>query len=1347
MKPPSRRLWKAVATALVLVIACALIVRVWIAPLLIVRAIEARTGGKAEIRGWWLNWTSAGVTGLRLRAGTAAGSPVWAEAETVETDLTLGRLLRCDLAPRRVRLRAPRVTIGFDAGGGLLTRVGSGRVGGATGPIPVVIADGATVTVRQEGRPELVVGGVTARLGPDGDRVSLAIRSNRREWGPFEALGLFDPGFRTGHVTVKTLDAVEVTPEKVRAIPFVPPEVWASVAPTGPVDVRLTADLDREKTPAVHVRTEIDLRGTTVTSSTLDLTATRTTGRVVVDGAVVRLEKVTGTAIDGRVTADGTLDFVANPPRFDLNLDLEHLNVAVAPRSWQLDEAGVTGYLTGKAHLLARLGPDGPDLTGSSGVAEVEKGLIQGIPFKSLRLQMTAEGNDLRYDTGRARSSRAVAPVPAWAAAQAAALVALQVTPGVGGTRPAAPEPKKSGVRLPRSITTHIELEDVDIAQIVARAEFLLGYPFPVPVSGRLSLKADATIPLGQLRSLRDYAFHGDLTLTRASAYKVDLGRVSARVDLEDGLLELKDLRGRLVDRPDGGPDNPPGNEAATAAVPATGPLPAGAFRGTLRARIAPAGSLSAHFEGVDLPMGELAAPALPRPTPLSGLATLAIDASADLGAARDPAAWTLTGTARSRQIRYRGAELDAVATRFALRSGRLEVPELTARLRDRPLAARGGLELKPPRAFRGAVDVTGWDLAEVLAWIPGAPRPAPVAGTVTARADAQGTFQPLSIRTEGRGRLDEFRAGPVGLGAVPFDWTTKGDTMVLNVTDAYPFGGRLTATADVPLTPGRPITGSADVEAIDAAQLSAAIPGGGLRLTGRAGARIAFSIPADASALDASVNLSAPDLTVQGLPAEKARATVRAHKGVIGYELTADSLGGKVSLKGTIPLRRTSDAGGTAAVTEGEIRAVGFGLDPLWESLGLAGLAARLSGVGAVDANIRLLAGGRNPGLYTHGLVEFRGLHWGPKVPLGRLQGVLASGPSVWRVDSIRGELLGGAAGGYLWGDTAAAPAGPARRFGVDLRVERAPLRRVLELFPVTVPGVDGLATLRLAGTVGGSGRAGVEVVVDRARVAGLPLSEVRLPAELVTTDARGAGVLSVRRGTARLAGGHAQGDASFRFGADRTFQVDLGLAGVDLETIARVESEARRPATGRLNGRVTLHGSDPAQPRGYRGRVVLDLDDASLVALPVFRELDRFLGSARGGLFEDGDLTGTIANRQILVEQLTLEGRLAQLHATGTIGFDGQVNLEVLVNTNQIIPQTGQALANLIPGLNGVVGRDREATLRVANFLSNRLLKLRVTGTLRNPSVAADPGIVVAGAAVGFFTGVLKLPLGLVK
>ncbi len=98
---------------------------------------------------------------------------------------------------------------------------------------------------------------------------------------------------------------------------------------------------------------------------------------------------------------------------------------------------------------------------------------------------------------------------------------------------------------------------------------------------------------------------------------------------------------------------------------------------------------------------------------------------------------------------------------------------------------------------------------------------------------------------------------------------------------------------------------------------------------------------------------------------------------------------------------------------------------------------------------------------------------------------------------------------------------------------------------------------------------------------------------------------------------------------------------------------------------------------PKRFRGRIDVDLDDASVVDLPVFRQLDRFLGESRGGVFEDGDLHATIGNRRVNVEAFTLQGRLVQLHVTGTVGFDTQVNLEILVNTNQIISQTGQALA----------------------------------------------------------------------
>ena len=51
------------------------------------------------------------------------------------------------------------------------------------------------------------------------------------------------------------------------------------------------------------------------------------------------------------------------------------------------------------------------------------------------------------------------------------------------------------------------------------------------------------------------------------------------------------------------------------------------------------------------------------------------------------------------------------------------------------------------------------------------------------------------------------------------------------------------------------------------------------------------------------------------------------------------------------------------------------------------------------------------------------------------------------------------------------------------------------------------------------------------------------------------------------------------------------------------------------------------------------------------------------------------------------------------------------------------------------------------VGGFLSNKLLKFRVVGTVSHPSINADPAVLVGEAAVGFFAGVLRLPLNLLR
>ena len=894
---------------------------------------------------------------------------------------------------------------------------------------------------------------------------------------------------------------------------------------------------------------------------------------------------------------------------------------------------------------------------------------------------------------------------------------------------------EKGGFRLPRTITTKIELEDVDLTTIVEKVK-KFGIVLPFPVAGRFSINATATIPLGALRDIQSYAFKGDATLRGASIDHVDLGLVTAHLELADGVLELSDFRGQFVDKPSGSVNNPP---KPTGDVPSAGPLPLGGFRGNLRASISPLGAASARFEGNQLPLGEIFAPVLPHPSPLSGEVTLVVDASADLGKVSDPKTWSLRGQVDSRRIKYLDAMLDEVASKVVVKEGRVEVTELAARLLGKPLKATAHVEIAAPHKYGGGVTVEGWELAEVLKFVPRMPSPPPVSGLLNARGEASGTLQPFDIVTTGVAQVLKARTGLTPIGNVGFHWRTDADAVAISGLELFAFGGRTTGEARIPIRPGKPLHAWADLKGIDASRLSAAFLGKkGLRVAGKADGRIEVTMPLDASVIDGRARLESPDLTVregagEGVAVRSLLVQAVASEKSLRYEATADSLGGKIRFHGTVPV-----AGGLAkSVAEGEILAVNFRLGEVWKAIGMSTGLSHLDGLGAFDANIRAPLAPFH--LSGRGKFEVRELRYGKIEDFGDFTGIATLTPTSWRIDQLNGDLFGGVASGEAIGQT---NPGGSREVGFDFKVDRVSLAKLTKVFPTLAHDVDGYGSLRVAGRVAEAIRANAEILIPRARLLGLPVSDLRLPVDLEMNPATASGSIHSRHWTARVAGGSVRGNAWNRFGHDRSFQSELQLAGVDLEVLSRLHAVGKRPPTGKVSGKITLHGPNAEHVDKIRGRVDLDLDDASLLEMPLFKELDKFLGSSGGGLFDDGDVHGTIANRTLFLERFTLDGRLVQMHATGSITFHGGLNLEVLVNTNATISPQELAVLNVVPGLGSALGQGEEALRRVTSVLENNLLRFRVTGTTSNPRVQLDPGIAIGSAAVGFFSSVIKVP-----
>ncbi len=1357
-----RKRWRLLALGFVVATLILSIGLIWVVPAVIVGQIQNQYRGRVTIDGWWFGFSSAGVKGLSLHEGLEKDSPVWAKAERVETDLSIGRILRGQFEPRRLVLESPILDFRLDADGQPLTHIPLEPASeDSTEAPPAVEVRNARVRIEQQGRPEMVVSGVSASLLPTSlGGAQLKAGTEDPYWGSWNVTGTLEPGLAIGRILLQG-KGIDAEPDKVLRIPFVPAEVWENVEPQGPLDVRLAILLDAEAEEPVQALTEVQFLEASLTLPPFGFTAERTTGELIVEpDGLVRLENLEGQALGGTVQAEGTLDFRIPEPVFQISMTLDQVDVSRTPEVWQLGELGLTsGQMSGAVQLKVVLAEDRVDLSGTTGEATIRDALVGDIPVKSLRLVLRAEGDELRYDTPASPSetTRKILGAIHLLALQAASLSdvfhtmvivqdpkAIEEPQEAAGVPDQAPDqgqdPPRAGpaFQLPQSISTEIELEDVDLRQLVERLK-TFNIDLPVDVTGRLSLKARATIPLRTLNDLTAYQFEGEATLVSAHIAGMDIGRARAKIELIDGVLDLTDFVGQLVSRPDGVAESPPEESDL---IPLEGPLPSGAFRGHLRAELAPAGPFRADFEAFELPLEELAAPALPHPTPLTGLLSLNVVASAEVEKMADPNAWDVSGTLHSEAITYLGKTLDAVDAEFAIDDGRFLLDRLDAKLNDQPLAGSGSIALSEPYAFQGRLDVADWSLDDLFVFVPTIPDPAPVSGSIALQARAEGTIQPLVLSTVGDGQLGQFQAGPVNLGDVPFHWESAEDQaeILVEIREARPFDGLLKAEARIPLSTERPVLGFAVLQEINMEQVARAIPGDALQLGGQASGRVDFNIPLqsgpDDPAIHADVVLVAPDLTVQGIPAKAVTADLDVRDGKLEYEIFAESLGGKLRFKGDFPLFEDPNVNMNEAQVQ--VQLVGFRLANLWPVIGMTGAPTNLRGLGAVDANVLVTLNPFFP--RASAVVEVRELNWGGNFPLGRVRATLGISPLTTQIHSLTGELLGGTLGGSARPETLG-------RTAFEVRLDRASLARLLAFDPALARRVQGTGRLQLSGVYGEAMRASGEIRVSNAKVGGVSVADLRLPLHLNLQAGGRSGSLEVRRAYGRVSGGQIRGDARFGIGDNQAFTSSLRLGSVDIEGISRLLTDSPRPASGRVSGKINLSGRDPEQLQTLRGKIDLDLDDAALFDMPIFREMSQFLGSARGGIFEYGHLEATIANRQIQIEEFYLVGRLAQMRATGTIDFNQNLDIVVLVNTNQIISQTGESLVALIPGMTLVIGDRQRANRQVAEFLSNRLLKLHVTGDLNHPHVFIDPAVAVTDAAVGFFGGVLKLPLGALR
>ena len=85
----------------------------------------------------------------------------------------------------------------------------------------------------------------------------------------------------------------------------------------------------------------------------------------------------------------------------------------------------------------------------------------------------------------------------------------------------------------------------MDLGQLFHRLQFKL----PFPLEGRLTFKVHASIPVNTPRNMKNYRLTGTASLPRVNVAGVEMAEVATRLRLDNGVLELQELKGEAISR------------------------------------------------------------------------------------------------------------------------------------------------------------------------------------------------------------------------------------------------------------------------------------------------------------------------------------------------------------------------------------------------------------------------------------------------------------------------------------------------------------------------------------------------------------------------------------------------------------------------------------------------------------------------------------------------------------------------------------------------------------------------------------------------------------------------------
>lgn len=255
------------------------------------------------------------------------------------------------------------------------------------------------------------------------------------------------------------------------------------------------------------------------------------------------------------------------------------------------------------------------------------------------------------------------------------------------------------------------------------------------------------------------------------------------------------------------------------------------------------------------------------------------------------------------------------------------------------------------------------------------------------------------------------------------------------------------------------------------------------------------------------------------------------------------------------------------------------------------------------------------------------------------------------------------------------------------------------------------------------------------------------RIPVTEIKTDVRlKPDQILVQRFDARALGGTLVATARLRPGQPLIYQADFSLREADLRQLVRVFSDV--PESQKFGGRTFLHlalnGAGPTTGRSaadtLEGAGEIEITEGDLWEIPVLKLLLNQIKVGREAITA-GNAAALlrIHQRQVALTKAVLNAPVLGLQGSGTVGFDGRLDLMLIAAP--LADWKDKLQATRIPVVSDVAGELAGALQNLVNVATRNLLyQFHVTGQVGNPTVATVPAPLLTRDLAWLFGQMLK-------